>query len=107
MEGCHPGCSSAPRDRFEQVWKLLCEVARIRVTRAGYTQHLDVMPPLGKRVDHRVRLPDDGIFLAHDHRYPQAAAGGFETLRACQERSHHDDAGRLEEVTSERRLDGG
>ncbi len=92
--------SGAPRDRFEEVWKLLREVARIRVTKGGYTKHLDMMTSRGKSVDHRVRLPDDGIFLAQDHRYPQAAAGGFETLGDGQERSHHDDAGRLEDVTS-------
>src|SRR5260370_42100263 len=63
------------------------------------------MAPRGQRVDHRVRLPDDWIFLAQDHRYPQAAAGGFETLWAGQEGSHHDAAGRLEDVTAQRRLE--
>src|SRR5713101_6606410 len=65
------------------------------------------MAPRGKSVDHRFRLPDDWIFLAQDHGYPQAAAGGLETLRAGQERSHHDDAGRLEDVTAQRRLKRG
>jgi hypothetical protein len=71
---------------------------------AGEAHHFDVMAPVGKRIDHHVRLPNDRIFLAKDHCYPQAATGGFEPFRVSQKRSNHDHARRLENVAPQSRL---
>ena len=94
----------AASDRFEDVWKLFGEVVWIRMSEASYTHHLDVMAPSRKRINHRVRLPDDWIFVAQDHGYTQAAGGGFEMLLASQERCNHDHTCRLEDVAPQCRL---
>ena len=65
---------------------------------AGKAHNLDVVAPIFKRIDHRFRLPDDRIFLANDHAYPQAASRRFKALPVGQERSNHDHARRLENV---------